>query len=111
LQELAGQRARQLSAGQQRLLAITRAWILQPALLLLDEPLNGLDLAARQQLLELLDRLAAEGKAVLWTSHEEVADAGQIDELWQLADGSLSREVRSGSQATEVVSFRRLTTR
>jgi len=108
LQDLAGQRARLLSAGQQRLLAITRAWVLQPALLLLDEPLNGLDQAARQSLLDYLDRLAEEQRTVLWTSHEEVTESGRIDELWLLMDGQLSREVRHGPQASAVISFRRL---
>jgi len=107
LQDLAGQRARQLSTGQQRLLAITRAWVLQPALLLLDEPLAGLDQMARQQLLELLGHLAEEHRTVLWTSHEGVADAGWVDEIWQLEDGQLRREIYRGRQASAVVSFHR----
>jgi len=106
LQDQATRQARQLSTGQQRLLAITRAWVLQPALLLLDEPLTGLDQAGRQRLLELLGRLTAEQRTVLWTSHEVVADAGQVDELWRLEDGQLSREVRAGPEAAAVLSFR-----
>jgi len=68
-----------LSRGQKQRLALTRALVHRPAVLLLDEPAAGLDPYSRVELRMLLRRLAAEGAAVLVSSHilsdlEEMAD-------------------------------------
>ena len=68
-----------LSRGQKQRLGLVRALLHDPSVLLLDEPAAGLDPRSRVELRDLLRRLAAEGKAVLVSSHvladlEEVAD-------------------------------------
>ncbi|MGH3566398.1 MAG: ABC transporter ATP-binding protein [Pseudonocardia sp.] len=68
-----------LSRGQKQRLGLTRALVHAPSVLLLDEPAAGLDPRSRVDLRDLLRRLAAEGAAVLVSSHvlgdlEEVAD-------------------------------------
>jgi ABC-2 type transport system ATP-binding protein len=68
-----------LSRGQKQRLGLVRALVHDPAVLLLDEPASGLDPRSRVELRDLLRRLAAEGRAVLVSSHilsdlEEVAD-------------------------------------
>jgi ABC-2 type transport system ATP-binding protein len=64
------ERVRQLSGGQRRRVEIARALLHDPPLLLLDEPTVGLDIAARQFLLDHVRRLCREhGKAVLWATH------------------------------------------
>ncbi len=68
-----------LSRGQKQRLGLARALVHDPAVLLLDEPASGLDPRSRVELRDLLRRLAAEGRAVLVSSHiladlEEVAD-------------------------------------
>lgn len=65
-----------MSQGERGRVLVARALILQPTLLVLDEPMTGLDLTAREQLLDTLDDLAATEPAltsVLVTHH--------IDEL------------------------------
>jgi ABC-type multidrug transport system ATPase subunit len=80
LDDLADQPARVLSRGQQQRLSLARALIHDPSVLLLDEPASGLDPGSRVELRIMLRQLAAEGKAVVVSSHvlselDEIADA------------------------------------
>jgi ABC-2 type transport system ATP-binding protein len=68
-----------LSRGQKQRLALARALIHRPRVLLLDEPASGLDPRSRIELRDVLRGLAAQGVAVLVSSHilnelEEIAD-------------------------------------
>ena len=79
LAPLADQRTATLSRGQQQRLSLGRSLVHRPRVLLLDEPASGLDPAARSHLRGTLRRLAADGVAILITSHlledlEQVAD-------------------------------------
>ncbi|WP_300561683.1 ABC transporter ATP-binding protein [Companilactobacillus sp.] len=60
-----------LSQGERQLVLIARALMAQPQLLILDEPCNGLDLFAREDLLEKIDQIAKDpkGPALLLVSH------------------------------------------
>ncbi|WP_198653751.1 ABC transporter ATP-binding protein [Actinocorallia populi] len=79
LLELAHQPVHVLSRGQKQRLGLARALVHRPKVLLLDEPASGLDPRSRVELRDLLRSLAAEGVAVLISSHilselEEIAD-------------------------------------
>jgi ABC-2 type transport system ATP-binding protein len=79
LDEYAGRPVHVLSRGQKQRLALGRAMLHDPAVLLLDEPASGLDPRSRIELREILRGLAAKGAAVLVSSHiltelEEIAD-------------------------------------
>lgn len=68
-----------LSAGWQRRLALSRVLLANTPIVLLDEPAAGLDVSARSDLLKIVRGFAAEGRAVIVTSHilpelEELAD-------------------------------------
>ena len=63
--------AHELSGGQCQRIAIARAMVLGPRLLLGDEPVSSLDLTVREQILELIGRLRAQsGAALLLVSHD-----------------------------------------
>lgn len=70
LEHLARRHARLLSGGEKQRVALVRARVLEPEILLLDEPLVGMDRDSRQQTLELILRLSTEGRGVVVTSHE-----------------------------------------
>lgn len=70
----------ELSGGEQQRVAIARALVSAPQLLLLDEPLSGLDSANRERTMALLEKLHRQlSIPVLYVSH-------QIDEVMRLAD-------------------------
>jgi len=72
LPELAGKRIDQLSGGQKQRIAIARCLVLEPALLLLDEPLGALDLKLRERLkVELKELQAQVGTTFAYITHDQ----------------------------------------
>lgn len=61
-----------LSSGEQRLILLARAFVKDPALLILDEPMHGLDLRNRQLVKEIIDTFCTRpGKTLLLVTHYE----------------------------------------
>jgi ABC-type Mn2+/Zn2+ transport system ATPase subunit len=60
----------ELSGGQRQRVLVARALVQDAGVLLLDEPFSGMDVASAGRLTELIDRLAARGRAVLIATHD-----------------------------------------
>ncbi len=81
-------RPRLLSGGEKQRVALGRALLYSPRLLLLDEPLSSLDSSRKQQILPFLLRIRDElGMPMLYVSHvpEEVAYLAEA--VWEISDG------------------------
>ena len=103
LESLADQPTRVLSRGQKQRLSLARALVHRPEVLLLDEPASGLDPAARVDLRVLVRRLAAEGVAVLVSSHvlaelDEMADAAVYLDQGVTASAERIESSRAGAR-------------
>ena len=69
----------ELSGGQRRRVLLARALANEPDLLLLDEPMAGLDATAQHQLLDIFDDLRADGATVVLSTHDLSCVAGRCD--------------------------------
>jgi ABC-2 type transport system ATP-binding protein len=111
LDELAHKPIRGLSKGMKQRLCLGRAMIHDPAVLILDEPANGLDPRARIDLREMIHELAANGKTVLVSSHiltelAEMCDQVAIIERGQLLAVGSVEEIRRQQQPHREVKVR-----
>jgi ABC-2 type transport system ATP-binding protein len=92
--ELAGRRLRGCSHGMRQRIKLAQALVHDPPLLLLDEPLSGIDPGGRRAINDLLLKLATQGKTILVSSHI-------LSEIEHLAEGILmmarGRLVASGT--------------
>jgi ABC-type lipoprotein export system ATPase subunit len=84
----AARRPHELSGGEQQRLAVARALVMDPPVLLADEPTGNLDAEAGAQVLGLLRAAADEGRAVVIVTHEDAATA-EADRVLVLREGRL----------------------
>jgi ABC-type branched-subunit amino acid transport system ATPase component len=96
LTRVLGQRAAELSGGQKKLLEIGRALMAEPRLLLLDEPVAGVNPSLAREIGEHLRGLIADGISVLLIEHHMDTIAALCDLVIVMAEG---RQLRQGSFA------------
>jgi ABC-type lipoprotein export system ATPase subunit len=85
----AGRLPHELSGGEQQRIALARALVNDPAVVLADEPTGNLDPEAAAEVLRILREVADEGRAVLLVTHEAAATAA-ADRVLRLEQGVLA---------------------
>ncbi|TXL82033.1 ABC transporter ATP-binding protein [Vineibacter terrae] len=96
LAERRHQLARTMSGGEQQMLAIARALMSCPRLLLLDEPSLGLSPRLAKELFATLRRLAAEGQSILLVEQAVHLSLGLADWVYVLENGGIARSAAPG---------------
>jgi iron(III) transport system ATP-binding protein len=82
----------QLSGGQQQRIALARALVIEPDVLLLDEPLSNLDAKLRGQMRYEIKRIHAEaGTTALYVTHDQVEALSMADRLAIMHDGRIEQ--------------------
>jgi ABC-2 type transport system ATP-binding protein len=105
----ADDRVKTYSLGMRQRLGVARCLLADPELLILDEPMNGLDPAGIQEFRRLIRELVAEGRTVLLSSHlldevEKTCDvAAIVDQGRVVAQGTIHELVRGGPRAIDIV--------
>jgi len=92
LEHLSGRNSRELSGGEQQRVAIVRAQVLNPRLMLLDEPLANMDKQSRRQCLSMINQLHRKQVSVILTSHEPQQGELDITRHLHLYQGILSHK-------------------
>ena len=93
LENRADHRPDQLSGGQRQRVAIARATIMQPAVILADEPTGNLDRATGEEVVRLLEDLNGHGVTVIVVTHD-AALGGRARRRLQMEDGALKSDSR-----------------
>jgi ribose transport system ATP-binding protein len=89
-----------LSGGNQQKVLVARALRTRPKVLVLDDPTQGIDVGARAQIHEVIERCAAEGIAIVLVSTDSDELARLADRVLILAFGRLARTLERGTGLT-----------
>jgi lipopolysaccharide export system ATP-binding protein len=92
LTEKAGRRGDTLSGGERRRVEITRALVLDPKFMLLDEPFAGIDPIAVIDIQKIIEQLKARGIGVIITDHNVRETLSICDHAYIIKDGRIIRE-------------------
>lgn len=84
-----GKKVKHFSLGMKQRLRIAQALMEDPAILILDEPFNGLDKRGVAEISELLQELKQQGKTILLTSHDERQIDALCDRVYEIEGGHL----------------------
>lgn len=94
LLDRAGHLPKELSGGQMQRVAIARALMIEPKILVADEPTGNLDKAAGESIFGLFRKLAGQGLAIIITTHNTVFGY-QADRVITLEDGRVVKEEKT----------------
>jgi putative spermidine/putrescine transport system ATP-binding protein len=92
LEDLAGRMPRQLSGGQQQRVALARALVIEPEILLLDEPLSNLDAKLREEVrVEIRQLQRRLGLTTVMVTHDQEEALSVADRLVVMSDGEIQQ--------------------
>ncbi len=92
-----------LSGGNQQKCILARWLLIEPKVLLLDEPTRGIDVGAKAEIYQLIRRLASEGRAIVMTSSELPELLAVADRIIVLCEGRLAAEIPRALATEEAI--------
>lgn len=101
LESILGKFPYEVSGGQKQRAAAARALIVQPDLLLADEPTGALDSRSAQELLELFEGLNSQGQTIVMVTHS-VSAASYASRVLFIRDGVLFHQLYRGGESREM---------
>jgi putative ABC transport system ATP-binding protein len=101
LADRAHHRPDQLSGGQRQRVAIARATVMEPEVLLADEPTGNLDRASGKEVVELLEGLNRQGKTLLLVTHDPEL-GGRARRRLRMMDGRIVQDTGEGKRSEMV---------
>jgi putative multiple sugar transport system ATP-binding protein len=98
----------QLSGGNQQKVVLSKWLFTEPEVLILDEPTRGIDVGSKYDIYEIINGLAATGKAVIVISSELPELIGICDRIYAMSQGRITGEM-SRAEATQEELMRYMT--
>lgn len=92
-----------LSGGNQQKVVIGKALLTDPTVVFLDEPARGIDVGAKTEIYEIINRLTASGKAVVLVSSELPELLGMSDRILMLHEGRISGSFQRGEATQDLL--------
>lgn len=92
-----------LSGGNQQKVAIAKALMTEPEVLILDEPTRGVDVGAKKEIYDLINDFKSKGKAVIMISSEMPEILGLSDRILVLSQGRLTGEFDGKDASQEAI--------
>lgn len=90
-----------LSGGNQQKVIVARWLANDPDILIMDEPTRGIDVGAKHEIYEIMNDLAAQGKAIIMISSEMAELLGMSDRIYVMCDGKLRGEITEKEEMTQ----------
>ena len=90
-----------LSGGNQQKVIVSRWLATDPEVLIMDEPTRGIDVGAKHEIYEIMNQLAAEGKAIIMVSSEMPELIGMSDRIYVMCDGKITGEISDKNEMTQ----------
>ena len=82
-----------LSGGNQQKVVLAKCLCTDASIFIFDEPTRGIDVGAKSEIYELMDKLVGEGKAILMVSSDLLEVLGICDRVYVMHEGALVGEV------------------
>lgn len=92
------QRVENLSGGNQQKVVLMKALLTQPQVLFLDEPTRGIDVGAKQEIYQLMNKLVEQGICIVMISSELPEVLGMCDRVYVMHEGKISGELDFGKE-------------
>ena len=90
-----------LSGGNQQKVIVARWLANDPDILIMDEPTRGIDVGAKHEIYEIMNDLAAEGKAIIMVSSEMAELLGMSDRVYVMCNGKMRGELTEKDEMTQ----------
>ena len=90
-----------LSGGNQQKVIVARWLANDPDVLIMDEPTRGIDVGAKHEIYEIMNDLAAEGKAIIMVSSEMAELLGMSDRVYVMCNGKMRGEITETAEMTQ----------
>lgn len=90
-----------LSGGNQQKVIVSRWLANDPDVLIMDEPTRGIDVGAKHEIYEIMNELAAQGKAIIMISSEMSELLGMSDRVYVMCNGRLTGEINEADEMTQ----------
>lgn len=97
------QKVRFLSGGNQQKVIIGKSLLTEPEVLILDEPTRGIDVGAKFEIYQLIDKMARAGKAVILISSELPELLGLSHRILVLSKGEVTAELPANEATQEMI--------